>query len=169
MWKQASDAPSSRGFTLIELLVVILVIVILIAVAAPSFLGQTYKAQDSMTKQSLALAYRAARTTTAETGVYPSPADLERGIALIEPGLNVISGVSCEDARGFGARIVVLSRYSSSSVVIFFSESDSGTVFRLIGPRKRAPTIDIPKACSPPPQPATGERSWAWFRDYAAG
>ena len=46
------------AFTLIELLVVILIIAILIAVSAPSFLGQTQKAQDSAANQYNAIAYR---------------------------------------------------------------------------------------------------------------
>jgi type II secretory pathway pseudopilin PulG len=41
-------------------LVVILILAILIAVAAPSFLGQTQKANDSAAKQQLAYAYKAA-------------------------------------------------------------------------------------------------------------
>lgn len=51
-----------RAFTLVELL--ILIVAILIAVALPSFLGQTSKAQDSVIEQKLALAYRAEKAAS---------------------------------------------------------------------------------------------------------
>ena len=55
------------GFTLIELLVVILIIAILMAVAAPSFLGQTKKANNSNAQQQLQIAYKAAKAWTIQT------------------------------------------------------------------------------------------------------
>lgn len=59
---------SETAFTLIELLVVILIIGILIAVAAPTFLGQQQKAQDSEAKQELAIGHKATRAEALSRG-----------------------------------------------------------------------------------------------------
>jgi type II secretory pathway pseudopilin PulG len=81
---------------LIELLVVILIIGILIAVAAPSFLGQTQKAHDSATKQYLTVAYQEAAASatdragdfTTTTPVFAAAA-LATAIQTSEPELTV--------------------------------------------------------------------------------
>src|ERR1035437_1739016 len=97
----ASRALRSRqaGFTLVELLVVILIVAVLIAVAAPSFLGQTQKAHDSAAQQELTVAYKAATAAAVDNtpqGYFvpasPSPSDfsaLVSAIGLSEPGLTI--------------------------------------------------------------------------------
>jgi prepilin-type N-terminal cleavage/methylation domain-containing protein len=81
-----------NAFTLIELLIVILVIAILVAVAAPSFLGQTRKAQDSAAKQSLAIAYREARADAVpRDGDWGDATSLAAAISAGEPTLNAVA------------------------------------------------------------------------------
>lgn len=61
-----------QGFTLIELLVVILIIGILLAVAIPSFLNQTSKANVSAIEQQINTVYEAAKSeATSNNGYYP--------------------------------------------------------------------------------------------------
>jgi prepilin-type N-terminal cleavage/methylation domain-containing protein len=79
------------GFTLIELLIVILVIAILLAVAAPSFFGQSAKAQDSAAKQYLVLAYKSAKASSLENspqGGWGDPGNLSEDAFDSEPELS---------------------------------------------------------------------------------
>jgi type IV pilus assembly protein PilA len=58
------------GFTLIELLVVILVLAVLAALAIPSFINQTGKANDAEAKNNLQVAQRAMETYFLDHNTY---------------------------------------------------------------------------------------------------
>jgi prepilin-type N-terminal cleavage/methylation domain-containing protein len=59
---------TQAGFTLVELLVAMLIIAILIALAAPSFLGQSVKAKDSHADQALGIALKEAQILAVANG-----------------------------------------------------------------------------------------------------
>lgn len=119
--------PSTRAFTLIELLVVILAIGILIAVAAPSFLGQTEKAHDSAAKQNLAVAYKAAKASTVKEtnqGSYDAT-EVMNEINASEGGrLNAYLGDCPNDATTDINDIVVDSSYTGGTNLLICNDPE---------------------------------------------
>ena len=85
-----------QGFTLIELLVVIIIIGILLAVALPSFLGQTEKARVSAAKQELRQAYTAAKAYATENDGSFTDLNTEK-LQDIEPS---VTNVEVSNANG---------------------------------------------------------------------
>lgn len=135
-------ALSARAFTLVELLVVILVIGILVAVAAPSFLGQTEKAHESAAKQHLAVAYKAtALARTEGEGSYPAAAALAAYIGLVAPELAVSSG-ACAAALGGPDNRVVVSTLTTAVKAVLCAASSDYTVQRLTAPVNGALAYD---------------------------
>jgi type IV pilus assembly protein PilA len=65
-----------RAFTLIELLIVILIIGVLVAIAAPSFLGQVQKAQNSSVQQQLAVTRIELKSIWTDNNQTYCPADI---------------------------------------------------------------------------------------------
>lgn len=84
---------------MIELLVVIVILAILMAVAAPSFLGQTAKAHASAAKQYLTIGYKAAKAdaTWAHEGAFGNPTEVAGAINESEPEMHATPG-TCPDS-----------------------------------------------------------------------
>lgn len=141
---------SSRGFTLIELLVVILVIAVLIAVAAPSFLGQTEKAEDSTAKQDLAVAYKAAKASTIteqNQGQYGSAAFVAAAINASEPHLNALSGADYPSTvNTSGKRNIAVEVSSGVLRLRALSKEGRGCVIQI--PANAAPSAPVCQAVS---------------------
>ena len=94
---------SARGFTLIELLVVILIVAVLVAIAAPSFLGQTQKAHDSASQQYLVVAYRAATAWAVDHNGDPAFASYAQGDYATPAGVAAAINASDPELQAFVA------------------------------------------------------------------
>lgn len=114
---------NADGFSLIEVLVVCSVIAILAAIALPSFLGQTNKAQDSEAKAALSTAAVAMESLFVDRETYGvTEADLQAA----EPALTSADGLSVSgDAKTF-----VVSVNSTSGGTFLLSRLANGQTER---------------------------------------
>jgi type IV pilus assembly protein PilA len=115
------------GFSLVELLVVILIIGVLAAIAIPSFLDQSGKADDAEAK-SLAISAAKALESCATDSDGSYEACTPSSLALIEPTLNNGGSRLSITAGAQDYEVIVTSKRDSGAVTFTVArKSDGGT------------------------------------------
>jgi hypothetical protein len=130
-----------------------------------SFAGGAESAADDQAQDSLLRAYVAARESAAKHKGYFTTKkfhlrDLARAIERLDPHIDVVLGKGPNAAAGRLATTVVLDTRSGPRRVVFYAESDDGSIWRLSAGRGAPPQVDevgtgVPETNAPPPQPTT--------------
>jgi type IV pilus assembly protein PilA len=110
---------SDEGFTLIELLVVIIILGILMAIAIPSYLGFTGRANDSAAKANVTSAVPAMESFRADNGTYV--------------GATVAALKASYDA-GLSATKITIGPIAASTTSYCISSTVGGQTWRMVGP-----------------------------------
>jgi len=147
-------AQGQEGFTLIELLVVILIIGILAAVAIPTFLNQTGKANDATVKSDIRTAQTAEETWYTDHQAFTgTTADLQ----TIEPTLATPIKAVKDGGEALVAEVPAKGYYPTSAALTgadnfdITATSKSGVLYALVraadGTVTR--TCEVPKGTNP--------------------
>jgi type IV pilus assembly protein PilA len=127
------DAHDEDGFTLIEILVVVLIIGILAAIAIPSFLGQTGRANDAAAKTQIGTLQTAMKEFATDNDGSYSGATLAK-LEAIEPTLNDETTAVAKEVAGATATGFEIESEAVGSNAVYKLTSSNGEVTRSCTP-----------------------------------